>query len=750
MKLRRLIASSVIFGVAALVAGVVGLVTTGQPAIWAVNVGWMLGGLVGFSGALAAALHVERSRVGWAWRLWTAATGLWFVAAIFASVCTALGASVGLYVEALWTPAAVLAIAGLAMRSAPGWLAFRLFLLDALPVALLVAAGVAALAGGSNDSALSALLLVSLVIHALLPLISTQIVVWLASRATNMYLICVGFSLAAVTGLVWPIHARNSSEISGHWPSVFLTIGLLVIAAAGFRRAVQPRSYTVLRPLEREHAVRSVPGAVAVLILIVAAGTAGGHFLWLALAAAAAFALRSYLVRRTSVESEKILANLAQLDPLTELLNRRGLQDALSRELDRSERDSGPLVALLIDLDDFKLVNLRLGYGVADNVLREVARVLRSSGRSTDHAARIGGDEFLVLLPGSSPDEGVRVAERIRRGISDLVFSSISEEVHVTASVGVVHVPPRSVSLDDLVALADTVLRKSKQAGKDRSSVAGTDGSSAVTSLVDELCSGGRLRAVGQPIVRLADGQVCGYELLSRSTIEGYELPGDFFPLCHGSGRLSAIDYECFCTCVDAIDWLDESLRYHVNLFPATLLDASVDRIAGVLPDDRARRACCIELSEQQIGGDGSHLLEPVRALKEAGFLIAVDDVGFGRSSLESLLLLEPDIVKIDRAFVHGIGTVGDLGKRRALMRLLDVARVLGADVVAEGIETERDLAVLRGSAPPSVRDMRLAARPSSPPRPTWPARGISPTSRWEDRRSVLLELWLGSRRRRR
>ena len=185
--------------------------------------------------------------------------------------------------------------------------------------------------------------------------------------------------------------------------------------------------------------------------------------------------------------------------------------------------------------------------------------------------------------------------------------------------------------------------------------------------------------------------------------------------LCATDPAAPAQSTTCFCTCVDAIDWLDESLRYHVNLFPATLLDASVDRIAGVLPDDRARRACCIELSEQQIGGDGSHLLEPVRALKEAGFLIAVDDVGFGRSSLESLLLLEPDIVKIDRAFVHGIGTARDLGKRRALMRLLDVARVLGADVVAEGIETERDLAVLRGSAPPSVRDMRLAARPSSP-----------------------------------
>ena len=371
MKLRRLIVSCVMLGVAALVASIAGLVTAGQVGTWAVNVGWMLGALVGLAGALAAALQVEHGRVGWAWRVWAAAMGLWFVGSIVASVCTALGVSFGLYAEALWTPAAVIAIAGLAMRSAPGWLAFRLFLLDALPVALLVAGCAAALAGGSNHSLLWTLLLISLVIHALLPLISAQILVWLASRATNMYLICAGFSLAAVAGLVWPIQARNSGVVQGHWSSALLTLGLLLVGTAGFRRAVQPRRYTVLRPLEREQAVRSVPGAVAMLVLIVAAGTVGGHFLWLALAAAAAFALRSYLVRRTSVESEKNLARLVQLDPLTELLNRRGLQDALVREFDRSARDgSGPLVALLIDLDDFKLVNLRLGYGVADNVLR--------------------------------------------------------------------------------------------------------------------------------------------------------------------------------------------------------------------------------------------------------------------------------------------------------------------------------------------------------------------------------------------
>lgn len=694
VRLRLLVVSSALLGVAALAAGVVGLVAAGQVGTWAVNASWTLGGLVGLSGTLAAALQVERSRVGWAWRVWAAAIALWLVGVLVVDVLTALGVSFWLYVEVLWTLAAVVSIVGLAMRSAPGWLSFRLFVLDALPVAFLVSGVVLALAGGTAHAEVWALVLVSSVIYAVLMMISIQIVVWLASRATNMYLIAGGFSLAAVAGIVWPLHTRANVP-QAHWSSVLLTIAFLVVAVAGFRRAAEPHRYTVLRPLEREHAVRSVPGAAAVVVLVVATGTTGGHFFELALAATGVFALRSYLVRRASVESERKLARLAQLDPLTALLNRRGLQDALVREYERSKREgSGPLVALLVDLDDFKHVNVRLGYGVGDIALRDVGRVLQASVRATDHAARIGGDEFLVLLPGSSPAEVVRVAERIRHGISGLTFSSLSEKVQITASAGVAHAPPGTSSLDDLVAFADTVLRESKQAGKNRSSVSGSSFSCAVPSFVDELCHGGRLRAVGQPIVRLADGGLWGYELLSRSTIEGYELPGDFFPLCDRAGRLSAVDYDCFRTCVEAADWLDESLRYHVNLFPATLLDVSVERIADALPDDRARRACCIELSEQQIVGDPSYLLEPVRALKEAGFLIAVDDVGFGRSSLESLLLLEPEIVKIDRILIHGVAQ--DARKRRALKRLLEVARALRAEVVAEGIESQRDLAVLR------------------------------------------------------
>ena len=692
---RLFVLCSAFAGAAAVGAGIAALAVTGQAAVWTVNASWTLGGVAALSGTLAAAVRVERNRVGWAWRLWAAATALWLVGVLVVDVLTLFDVASWLAVEAIWTVATLVAIVGLAMRSAPDWLSFRLFVLDALPVAFLVAGVTLAVAGGRADAAFWPFLLLSSAVYALVLMISVQIVIWLASRAANMYLVSGGISLAAVTGISWWMRG-DAEAMQAHWSSGLLTAGFLIVALVGFRRAAEPRRYTVLQPLDREHAARSVPGAAAVIALIVATGVAGDHFLVLALAAACAFALRSYLVRRSSIEAHRELARLIQLDPLTGLLNRRGLQDALVREHERSRRDgSGSFVTLLVDIDDFKLVNLELGYGGGDVVLRDVGRILQTSVRPTDHVARIGGDEFLLLLlPGASSQEGLRAAERIRHGIADQAESGRSAEVGVTASVGVVPASPETRSLDELIALADTGLLRSKQAGKNRSSLLDGGSPVSVPGSLEELCRGGRLYAVAQPIVRVSDGALRGYELLSRSTVDGYELPEDFFPLCDRGGKLTAIDVECFQICVEAVDWSDESLRYHFNLFPSTLVDVSAERVVASLPEDRARRACCIELSARHIAGDPTYLLESVRTLKEAGFQLAVDDVGFGRSYLESLLLLEPDLIKVDPALVRGIS--GNLSRQLSLSRLLAVACALGAEVVAEGVESEIDLAVVR------------------------------------------------------
>jgi EAL domain-containing protein (putative c-di-GMP-specific phosphodiesterase class I) len=137
----------------------------------------------------------------------------------------------------------------------------------------------------------------------------------------------------------------------------------------------------------------------------------------------------------------------------------------------------------------------------------------------------------------------------------------------------------------------------------------------------------------------------------------------------------------------------DQNTRFHVNLFPSTIIDTPIDRLLTLFPPNRKPGNFCIEISEQQFIGDPAYLRDHVAALKENGILVAIDDVGFGRSSLESLIILEPDIVKIDRKYVSGIAD--EPAKARLLRRLVKVVNALGAELIAEGIERKDELDLL-------------------------------------------------------
>jgi diguanylate cyclase (GGDEF)-like protein len=619
--------------------------------------------------------------------------------------------------DGFWCLFMVLAIAGLAYRAAPGTLSFHVFLLDALPIALGMTAIALAVGNPAQGTLQLALGTAFSAASALLALVALQLLVWMGFRAVNMWIVVAGFVLTGAGGLTLPVERGASAAADLHWSSALWTLGMLLVALAALRRAVAPSSATRLAPIEREHAARALPAAAAILGLAVAAALALDRselFPWLTVAAVVPFAVRTYLVWRANDAAQKELARLVYADALTELLNRRGLQQALSGEASRAGRTAEPLYVLLVDLDNFKTINDTLGHAVGDVALQEVAKALRSSVRTTDHATRIGGDEFIVVLPEARSAEAARVAGRIRLAVSELVFSSQDHVARVTASVGLVHVASGAPSIDELLTEAHRVLRRAKAAGKNRVSTRGNEGGAPAEAEVvaDSLLLGDVLRAVRQPIVRLGDGSVAGYELLVRSTLEGYELPPDFFPVCSQANVLTLVDLRCFQTCVEAADWSDEQLRYHVNLFPSTLLDLPIEKLLAALPQRRARQACCIEISEQQIVGDPSYLVPVVSLLKEEGLTFAIDDVGFGRSSLESLILLEPEVVKVDRQCIDGVA--GNLGRLRALKRLLGVAGALGADVIAEGIESEEDLRVLAKLGVPYGQGY-LFGRPSEP-----------------------------------
>lgn len=401
------------------------------------------------------------------------------------------------------------------------------------------------------------------------------------------------------------------------------------------------------------------------------------------------------------IEANTRLEKLVLLDPLTNLLNRRGLQEALSREMERMQRGDTDLLALILDLDNFKPINDTLGHAVGDVALKEISQKLFESVRATDYVARIGGDEFMVLMPQTRFAEGMIVAGKIRRAIAGLPLPhSFEAKFNITASLGMVSVTPDTVLIDELLAKTHHVLYKSKMTGKNRISYdANIVGSLPVeeednfSNILKALKKHEDYSVVRQPIFLLADQSTIGYEFLSRFSVKGLEMPDDFFRACQENKILTLVDRHCLHNCVAAGIHLPEGMKQHLNVFPSTMIDITARNLTQAFEGRKDLSHYCIEISEQQIIGDPSYLIEPVRLLKKMGIQIAIDDVGFGRSCLESLILLEPDVIKIDKKWVRDI-THKPLFQR-SLKKLLKVADSLGARLVAEGIETQEDLNTL-------------------------------------------------------
>jgi EAL domain-containing protein (putative c-di-GMP-specific phosphodiesterase class I) len=185
-----------------------------------------------------------------------------------------------------------------------------------------------------------------------------------------------------------------------------------------------------------------------------------------------------------------------------------------------------------------------------------------------------------------------------------------------------------------------------------------------------------------------------GYEFLARSAIDHFRMPDEFFRISMENNVLTLVDRQCLRTCLEASISLEPGMHCHMNLFPSTMIEVPVRQLLEDFPADRPKSTYCIEISEQQIIGDPLYLAKPVAELKRSGMQVAIDDVGFGRSCLENLIHLEPDIIKIDKRCVRGVST--DLQRARWLKRIVDVANVLETEVVAEGIETEEELAIVK------------------------------------------------------
>lgn len=405
---------------------------------------------------------------------------------------------------------------------------------------------------------------------------------------------------------------------------------------------------------------------------------------------------RLRLMSELAVAKQK-LEEMSVTDPLTGVLNRRGMEAELMQSVRASCRGNGRIAAILIDCDNFKSINERFGYRVGDATLQLVTQTVVSTLRSGDHLSRIGGDEFLVILPATTVAEAFYVANKIRDVMMTkcLPISNSEQKEEVTVSLGVAAIPNNIASLNEAIALAESALIMSKRGGKNQANVVGEEPGIPVKEQTDVrqyVMLGEEIRVFSQAIVD-SDRRIVGYELLMRGPEESrFEMPGDFFSSARHCNILGVADLLCLRRCLEASQFLPSYARVHINLFPTTALETPFDELLKIFALPRPYQLV-IEFNEQEFLGSSRLLKSIVWSLKSAGILIALDDVGFGSSSLETLLLLEPDIVKIDRCMIDGVAD--NEGRRRVLERMVACLSSLKLEIIAEGVEREEDAKVV-------------------------------------------------------
>ena len=403
------------------------------------------------------------------------------------------------------------------------------------------------------------------------------------------------------------------------------------------------------------------------------------------------------------------IRELAYYDALTQLPNRELFLDRLAVALAHALRKKRTGGLLFVDLDNFKVINDSLGHSPGDAVLRIVARRLRESVRVTDTIARFGGDEFTVLLPEAQDTEDVkRIADKIRDAIRKPILID-GRDLAVSASVGAVIFPRDGQNSETLLKNADTAMHRAKELGRDQAEFYSPAlGIRAERQLdLDErlrrAISEGHLELHYQPVVELGRGSVEGFEALLRwnDPIRGLVPPGDFIPAIEeGMGAIHLLGRWVLETaCREARQFPagpEESPRVMVNLsarqFHTNDIVQQVERALSEsgLPPGRLE----LEITERVALRGHESTQRTLRQLKDLGVKLAIDDFGTGYSALSYLRGFPIDTLKIDHSFVRDVTT--DAEAAGIVKAIIGVARELGLRTVAEGVETEEQLRLLR------------------------------------------------------
>lgn len=398
------------------------------------------------------------------------------------------------------------------------------------------------------------------------------------------------------------------------------------------------------------------------------------------------------------------LRHLANFDRLTGLPNRVMFHDRLAHALAKAERFNRRIALLFVDLDRFKSINDSLGHQIGDRVLRRTAKRLVRCVRNCDTVTRLGGDEFTVILEEIDDMQTVvTVADRIIETLGEPLYLD-DYDLHLTASIGISLFPDDGVDAESLLQNADTAMYRSKKEGRNRLQFFTSDmHDQAIERLEREreirhAIENEEFELYFQPQLDIRSGRNVGFEALVRwnHPDRGFVLPGEFIGLAEESGLIARLgEWVLREGCRQAKEWFDEfgdEFHIAINLSAAQFIAQSIPQLvadalqeSGLPPE-----LLLLEITESLAVGEGVETLNLLQDLKKQGCRLALDDFGTGSSSLSYLKRFPVDIIKIDRSFVGDLqGDAHDAAIARATIGL---ARSLGLDVIAEGVETQLQL----------------------------------------------------------
>ncbi|HVE46727.1 MAG TPA: EAL domain-containing protein [Acidimicrobiales bacterium] len=464
------------------------------------------------------------------------------------------------------------------------------------------------------------------------------------------------------------------------------------------------------------------------------------------------------VTERKQVEAE--LHRRTFRDALTGLPNRALFMDRVTHSIDSAGSDESIGAVVMIDIDNFRLVNDSLGQPLGDELLVTVAERIGTLLRPGDTAARVGGDEFGVLLEDLFDEsDAVRLCESFAAAVAEPIELA-GREIQVAASIGMAILRARDQDAETVVRSADSAMSRAKEHGRGRIEIFEDDlRARAIVRLDTETAL---RRAVErdelileyQPKIRLADGRIVAVEALVRwdHPERGLLQPLAFIPIAEETGIIVAIGrWVLEEACRKALDWAEATPEdppmVAVNVSARQLADPRiVDTVREVVASCSIDPALlCLEITESVLMKDAEVSVGTLRALKALGVRLAVDDFGTGYSSLSYLKRFPVDYLKIDRSFVRGLGR--DPEDTAIVSAIVTLAATLGLAVIAEGVETELQLTELRllgcalgqgfyWSKALSGPDMGrlLAARqpalPSGVPGPSAPSAGLASEQR--------------------